>query len=93
MHHPFGDRTARNVDEREENARMSLELELRRRRGELEQFRHREQPRVDLVFQHMHRRRLARAQAAVGERLTVTRKRIRPGAAPDHLERKHDLTE
>ena len=93
MHHPLGDRAVRELDEREQHARAVAELELGRRGGELEQLGHREQPRVDLVLQHVHRRRLARAEAAVGERLAVTRKRIRAGAPPDHFERKHDLTE
>ncbi len=93
MHHPLGDRAARDGDEREENARAVAELEVGRRLGELEQLGHREQPRVHLMLEHVHRRGLARAQAAVRERLAVTRKRIRAGATPDHFERKHDLTE
>ncbi len=93
MHHALGDRAACDGNEGEENARTVAELELGRRLGELEQLGHRKEPRVDLVLQHVHRRGLARAQAAVGERLAVTRKRIRAGASPDHFEREHDLTE
>ena len=93
MHHPLGDRAVRELDQGEQHSRAVAELELGRRGSELEQLRHREQPRIDLVLQHVHRRGLARVEAAVGERLAVTRERIRAGAPPDHFERKHDLTE
>ena len=93
MDQPLVTERVRELDEREEAARAVAELELGRRGGELEQLGHVEEPRVDLVLEHVHDRRLAQAQAAVGERLAVTRERVCAGAAPDDLQRKHDLTE
>ncbi len=93
VHHPLADRALRERDEREERAGAVAELELRRLRGQLEQLGHREQARGDLVLEHVHRRRLAQAKTTVGERLAVTRERVRTGAPPDHFQRKHDLTE